>query len=45
MSDWWRAVSYIVIFPGIVCIIFGGTQWFRVGKTMEWIRGHSAQTV
>jgi len=30
MSDWWRAVSYIVIFPGVVCIIFGGAQWFLV---------------
>ena len=35
MSDWWRAVSYSVIFPGVVRIIFGGAQWFLVGKAMS----------
>ena len=45
MSDWWCAISYSVIFLGVVRIIFGGAQWFLVGKAMEWIRAHNAQTV
>ena len=40
MSDWWHAVSCIVIFPGVVCIILGGAQGFLVGKTMEWLIMH-----
>ena len=39
-SDWWRAVSYIVIFRGVVCIIFVGAQWFLGGNTMEWLIMH-----
>ncbi len=41
MSDWWRAVSYIVIFLAVVCTIFGGAQRFLVDKAMEWIRAHT----
>jgi hypothetical protein len=45
MSDWWGAVFYIVVFPGVVCIILGGAQWFLIGKAVQWIRAHRAQTV
>lgn len=40
MSDWWHTVSCVVIFPGVVCIIFGGAQSFLLGKTMEWLIMH-----
>jgi hypothetical protein len=45
MSDWWGDVFYIIIFPGVVCIILGGAQWFLIGKAAQWIRAHRAQTV
>ena len=45
MPDWWGAVFYLLVFPGLACIILGGAQWFVIGKLVERIRAHHARRV
>jgi hypothetical protein len=45
MPEFWGAVMYLLIFPGIVCAVLGGAQWYLIGKLAEWIRAIRARRV
>lgn len=45
MPEFWGAVMYLLIFPGLACAILGGAQWYVIGKLIEWIRVIRARRV